>query len=119
MNYLPSATSGGRDRAGRGIEEMGKDTNRLGGRKRAEGKEGEGDGRCQIAEKLTQQGGGGAKAAGGRGKTREANKNGEPIPGTHTDASREEAEGLGLEVEFGAMKHTPTRAKVPLGSIAT
>ena len=111
LNYLPSATSGGRDRAGRGIEEMGKDTNRLGGRKRAEGKEGEGDGRCQIAAKLTQQRGGGVKAAGGRGKTRGANKNGEPIPGTHTDASREEAEGLGQGFEFGATKHSPTEAE--------
>ena len=55
--------------------------------------------------------GGGVKAAGGRGKTRGANKNGEPIPGTHADASREEAEGLGQGFEFGATKHSPTEAE--------
>ena len=51
------------------------------------------------------------KAARGRGKTRGANDNGESIPGTHTESSREEAEGLEQEVEFGAMKHSPTEAK--------
>ena len=91
LNYLPSATSGGHDRAGRGIEEVGKDTNHLGGRKRVEGEEGEGDGRCPIAEELTQQGEG-QRPREGEGKQKEPIKTGSPYRGARTgDTHRSES----------------------------
>ena len=73
---------------------MERDTSCLGGRKRVEGEEGEGDDRCLIADELTQQGEG-VKAAGGGGEEKqdEPIKTGSPYHG-HTpkrDARRRRA----------------------------
>ena len=93
LNYLPSATSGGHVRAGRGKEEMGRDTSCLGGRKRIEGEEGEGDGRCLTADELTQQEEGTKATGGGEEKQEEQMNTGSPYRGNtpKRDARRRRA----------------------------
>ena len=102
-------TNGGQDGTRRGTEEMRRDTTYLNRRERDEGGKGGGSGRCLVAE-LTQQERG-TRTKRGRGETRGANENGGPLPRTHTEAAREETEGLEIGVELGSTKCTPTRAE--------
>ena len=108
-NYLSPMTNGGQDGTRRGTEEMRRDTTYLNRRERDEGGKGGGSGRCLVAE-LTQQERG-TRTKRGRGETRGANENGGPLPRTHTEAAREETEGLEIGVELGSTKCTPTRAE--------